>query len=988
MKIIINTIYAVTFTTGLAGLIYQVAWQKYLSRLLGSDSIATAIILAAFLGGLSLGYYLCGKITTRVKNHLKAYAILEGIIGAWCLNFPFIFKIVESLTQNWGFQPPLLIIAQGLFCSVLLMGVPTIAMGGTIPFLTRGISKNIKESTHIHARVYAVNTAGAFLGTLLAGFYLIPEYGLPLTVMGTAFLNIAACLFFYILPDISEPAKDDNIILHPNVNSSARFSPWLLCFIAFLSGFYVMTLENVLIRITSFSLGSSSYTFSLIVSVFILSIAVGSYAVDRLKNIRASLLFANQLAITFSLLLIYISLDTWPYWAHLIRITFQSNIAGMFGYYSCVFSVLLIILILPVGFMGATVPIIFHEMRRDLENVGKHSGIIFSLNTVGSLFGSLIGGIAFYYFMNNAGVFLTAAFLASASTCLAGWQLSIRYLAPSAALALIIFALISVTPFYNETNFMKGTFRLKWITPISFRGPAEFFKESNRGKSLKFYKDGPAATVAVVEFPHIPSYEEKPLSIMINGKPDSSTIGDTVTIKLLAHLPALLAEKRDNVMVVGLGTGVTAAELALYPDTKCIDVAEISPSVIDALPYFNKFTNDVHENPKVVIHKGDAFRILGRSRKKWDIITSEPSNPWVSGVDLLFTQEFYKLAKTHLSEKGILVQWVHTYSASPEMVGMIVNTIKQEFNECHVIMVNEGDLLILASQHSFSPTDIERAENTLNTNEQVRTSLKAINIESFEAIFIREIWSSMYISHTFTGYGIQSLDNPRLHYMAGKRFFIGGNINSNFLFNTDTAYFNDYLLMKKYENWDGFPFSESTYNQYMLSLKDVLSGKSLPIAKMLKLKACIAGSDLCQLSENEMKSFNTELIPFIMTFPENEEDWEKINLGNASFRERSEVLINHISKHRNWISSYPVDGLKDLLLKGIAEGKDEYEKNWCALRIALLLLMERADIQEVANILKQIQRHADGTIIIRNQDKELLETIYQIIGKSQIQNYK
>jgi len=162
------SLYCIVFITGASVLIYQVTWQKYLSRLLGSDTMATAIILAAFLRGLSFGYYLCGRFTTIVRNYFKAYAILERTIGAWCICFPTVFAAIDSMTQDWTFSPPLTIIAQGFFSSALLMGIPTICMGGgTIPFLTRSLSKNIKELTNIHAKVYPINAAGAFLGTRL-----------------------------------------------------------------------------------------------------------------------------------------------------------------------------------------------------------------------------------------------------------------------------------------------------------------------------------------------------------------------------------------------------------------------------------------------------------------------------------------------------------------------------------------------------------------------------------------------------------------------------------------------------------------------------------------------------------------------------------------------------------------------------------------------------------------------------------------------------
>ncbi|MCP4107709.1 MAG: hypothetical protein GY749_19550 [Desulfobacteraceae bacterium] len=977
MKIIIYIIYAVTFVTSLAGLIYHAAWQKYMGRLLGNDSIATAITLAVFMGGLSLGYYLCGKITTRVKNHLKAYAILEGIIGAWCLNFPIIFKSVESLTQYRSFSPPLLIIVQGFFCSVLLMGIPTVAMGGTILFLKRGISKNAEQAAH--TRIYAVNTAGAFLGTLLAGFYLIPEFGLPVTVMGAAFLNIGACLFFYFLPAVSETPGDEITLQSPVIDSQppTRFRPWILCFIAFLSGFYVMTLINVLIRITSFSLGSSTYTFSLIVSVFILFTSVGAYAVDRLKNIRAGLLFANQLAVTLSLLLIYISLDTWPYWAHVIRISFQSNTAAMYGYYFNVFLILLSVSAIPTGFMGATVPIIFHEIKKDMKNVGK----LFLLNTLGIVFGSLAGGIIFYYFMNNAGVFSTAVFLASVSTCLAGWQLSERYFFPALILAISIFIFSIFTPFYDEARFAAGLFRYRVPDPLSFKGPKVFFQEYYKKNKLLFYKDGPTATVSVLESPSNLSFDEKPLSIIINGKTDSSTIRDIATLKLSAHIPALLAEKRKDILVIGLGTGITAGELTLYPDAECIDVTEISPSVTETLPYFHKFTYNVHENRKVSIHMGDAFRIMGTGRKKWDIITSEPSSPQGPGTDLLFTREFYKLVNNRLNKKGILLQWIPAHSSSPLMLGMILNTVKQEFPEYRVFMVNAEDLLLIASKHELSANNIEQAEKTLAGNEQVRRSLKVINVESVDSILIKEIWSPSYIAYNFSGYDIQTMDNPRLHYIAGKNFFMGSGISPDFLFSSASAYSDDYLMREKYKNWNDFPFSYEEAANLIFSLKDTIMGYYLPMAPAVKLKAYLGDPETYRFSKEEKKTFEADFIPFIISLPTREKEWEKIGLRGASFRSKAEPLIKHINKFRNWITPYPVDGLKELLLKGMSDSGDEYEKNWCALRMAALLSDERADKNMIMNVLDHVVRDTEGNIIIRDKDKTLLKKVSQYIRK-------
>ncbi|MBW2603196.1 MAG: hypothetical protein JRE28_02615 [Deltaproteobacteria bacterium] len=977
-------IYFFILLTGAAGLIYQVTWQKYLSRLLGSDSIATAVILASFLGGLSLGYYLCGKLTTRVKRHFMAYAFLEGIIGLWCLCFPYIFRSVDYFTKYWSFSPPFMIIFQGVLCSILLMGIPTVCMGGTIPLLTRGISKNLSEATRVHATVYGVNTTGAFLGTLLAGFYLIPNYGLPATMVKTSILNIGAFFFFLILPKLSNQAgfseepKESMEEITPEVFSDiGRFSPFLLYSIAFLSGFYVMSLENVLVRITNLSLGSSSYSFSIIVSVFILSIAAGSFAVGGLKQISRRLLYVNQICISIFLLIIFITLDRWPYWAHLIRISFQSNVVGFWGYYIYVFLGLASILILPIGLMGATVPIIFHELKQDLTNVGRHSGMLFSWNTAGNLLGSLIGGIFLYYFLNNRGVFLTAAFLAAISAGLAGWHLSKKYVIPTAVLFIVIGFMGSSSYFFNPNNFTTGTFRIRNPLPFSFTGFKHFFENFHNGFELKYYNDGPTATVAVTQDTQpFPLFDKKSMALLVNGKSDSSTIGDIYTVKLLAHIPALLAEKRTNVMVVGLGTGVTAGELTLYPDIERIDVAEISPSVIKALPYFQPFTHDVHKDTRVKIHTGDAFRVIGRSSKKWDIVISEPSNPWVTGVDSLFTREFYRLVKNHLTENGVMMQWAHTIVASPQMIEMLLNTVQQEFKHTHVFLAG-SDLLIMAANQPVSCRNLIQADAVLKNNEKVKQSLQEINVSSLATILIKERWTSSYISDYFSDSDIQSLDFPKLHYLAGKDFFLGKNLPLKYFLNSKTtAYTDEYLFYKQCENWTiAADTKEALYSLVESTRSRIDYEKVLPITKALLYRSYLSDPKQYPLSRELLSEFRDDILVFVARYPETEQEWGVVGLEQASFRAKAELLLAHIDNFRNWMVPYPLDGIITLLQKGILQGADAYEKNWCALQLATLLKKERFDRDLINEILENTIKDPQGDIILKNEDTHLLKWI-------------
>ncbi len=983
-QVVFSCIYCIVFATGAAGLIFQVTWQKYVSRLLGSDSIATAIILGTFLGGLSIGYYLCGKFSARIKNHFKAYALLEGIIGIWCLLFPQIFVFVESLSHSWSFRPPIAILFQGILCAALLMGVPTICMGGTIPFLTRGFSRTVLQATHVHANVYAINTIGAFFGTLLAGFYLIPVHGLPITMMGTAFLDLGACAIVYglstFLPRESSPASEappinthDSAIPMPTVVLPA----WMLYFIAFLSGFYVMTLENVLIRITNISVGSSSYTFSLIIAVFILSIALGSTVVGRLHRISGRTLALNQMLIAIFLLLIYLSLDTWPYWAHLLRVAFQSNIAGFWAYYVSLFLVLSAILLLPVACMGATIPLAFHQLKRDLQHVGTNSGLLLSWNTLGNLTGSLVGGILLYYVFDNARIFLVAALLAACSAILAAWHTSRKNILAALSIAVVISIFLANMPFYNREHFIMGTFFLREPRAYTWKGPGAFFKHLMAGKQLLFYKDDPITSVSVVQLPNDPEVDDMPsLSIMVNGKSDSNTTLDLYTLKLLAHLPALLSGSRKQAMVIGLGTGVTAAELSLYADIDRIDIAEIAPAVIDALPLFGKATYNLHEDPRVHIHFGDAFRVLGRSDEHWDMIISEPSNPWVTGVDMLFTQEFYRLVNEHLTPDGMLSQWIHIYAANPEMVGMALNTLQQEFRYCRAFLANPGDLMILASNTPITPERLHIADTTMQRNPRVRASLDIIDLGTLDALLMRELWPPSYLRTQFIGAGQQTMDNPRLHYIAGKQYFMGQNVPLDFLFNATTAEFwQEYLLAQRYADWQDLDLTADQFDSLLLASQNVLSHTILPIFDSIVLKAHLADPGQYPLDDVRQTRFRPDIISLISDTVASQNSWNSIGLQDASIREKATMLLQHIEQTRTWIIPYPLYGLKTLLEQGVTDAQNASDKNWCMLQLALLLIKEYRDPAGANTVLQNIIKDANGAPLLASRDVKLIADV-------------
>jgi spermidine synthase len=791
--------YVFVFLTGATALVYEVVWQRYLTRLTGSDSLATALVLGIFLAGLSGGYALCGWLSRRFAQPGRIYGGLEAIIGFWGIIFPPLFGAVSSATRTWSFASPGWLLLQGSICTVVLIGLPTVCMGGTVPLLTRGLSGSLTGATRVHARLYGTNTAGAFVGVLAAGYLLVPGLGLPGSLRCISVINLLAAIFFaYFSRPVASP-EPEAIISENKLSIAAESSPrafptWTLYAIAGLNGAAVMTLENVMIRITNLTFGSSSYSFSLLVGVFVLSLACGSFAVGWLRRLPRSLLFGAQTAALASWWLVFVTLDDWPYAAHLLRAAFQSNSLGFWIFQGAMLLVLLAVLIVPVGLLGTTLPLIFHELKQDLRLVGWHSGRMFSANAAGCVVGSVVFGWLLFYPLDNPGVLACALALVALAAALAAWPLG----KPARLGALGLLTMTAILSWrrshFDKSRFAHGTFSLDQLTPFSYRGPRYFYENFERNGKVEFYDDCPEGTVAVIAdlgqsdapaglsqllpglpFPGAdsPAPINPPLAIMVNGKPDSNTKYDQQTLKLSAHIPALWAGHRSKALVIGLGTGVTAGELALYPDVKSIDVAELSSGVAAALPLFAPFTHAVQNDPRLHIHLGDAFRVLGRSREHWDLIVSEPSNPWVTGVDMLFSREFYRLASDHLTDDGVLLQWVQKYAIDPRTFGILMNTVRSEFPNCGIYQGEPGDLLVLASKRPLTLADQERAETALRNAPAVQASLAEIGITSFAQLRQRERMGLFIVADQLKNAGVETLDRPRVHYRAGRARFIG-----------------------------------------------------------------------------------------------------------------------------------------------------------------------------------------------------------------------
>lgn len=759
------------FLTGTSAMMNQVVWQRYLARLLGGDAAATAVVLAAFLGGLSLGYWAFGRLARRVASPFRAYALAEGFIGLWSLAYPLLFAAVESASAQWSLTPPVGLALQGFALAVALIGPPTVCMGATVPLLTQALSRDLATAGPVHARLYGVNTAGAFLGAVFAGYLAVPELGLPDTLRLGAVFNLLAAAWFALAPapapargPCGAPSEATPSCGLPPVGRGIALS---LTALAFLNGFQSMGLENVLVRFVALSVGSSAYAFTMVVGVFVLAIAAGALLAGRFSRLGLRAVWLNQLAIAGLLLLVYPTLDTWPYWAHRLRLLYGPSVEGFWSFQAAGFAVLAVAAGLPALFIGAAVPMIFNRLRSDISTVGRLSGRILCANTVGNLTGSLVTGLMLHPLLDNGRIFLFCAALALWGAWLAAGELSRRTMRCTGLAALCAVLLIRANPWCEPWRFTMGAFRAQMPLPYSHEPPGRFYRQYHEGAQVLFMEDGPECSAAVIRAPRQPWHELAPLAIFVNGKSDSSTVGDMATLRLLAHLPALLGPSRGESLVIGLGTGVTSAELTRYPDARSVSTVEISSAVLKALPYFSAFTGALHENPAHHVLRGDAFRVLSRADARWDFIVSEPSNPWVLGVDALFSREFYRLAKGKLAPGGLFVQWIHIHDASAGVLGVVLATLRAEFGHVRVFMSQANDLILLAGDADIPDSRLEAAKAALTGNPGVARSLREAGIGSLEALLGREIAPPRLAGP------LQTLDKPVLHYMAGKSYFLG-----------------------------------------------------------------------------------------------------------------------------------------------------------------------------------------------------------------------
>ncbi|HEY5615485.1 MAG TPA: fused MFS/spermidine synthase [Bacteroidota bacterium] len=775
---LLSVIALLFIVSGAAGLMYQIVWFKYLSLFLGNTTYAQTIVLASFMGGIAIGAALWGRRADASKSPLALYAWLEIGIGVYCLAYPWILGYVKSLFISVVIGAGLasdseMVLFLKLLVSLVTLLPPTILMGGTLPVLVRFLSTRIEESGKNVAILYFLNSFGAVVGSLLGGFFFIPMIGLLATIFTAVGVNIVVGVVALLLSRMKfeQVEQKAETVVQPEQSYNDR-QIRIAILIAGGSGFAAMVYEVAWVRLLMPLFGSTTYSFTLMLVAFISGITLGSWIVStvisRIKNLFGFLAVC-QLGVVLSMIVTLPLYGRLPYYLWNIGSLLSRTEGAYYFFVVLQFSICFVVMFVPTIFLGMSLPVASRIVIRRIEMLGASVGNIFSVNTLGTVLGSLTAGLLLIptIGIRHALEVGIAVNLALGFLVLWGDTATLRvrkmvFASTSAALFLVY--MLTATG-WNQTVMLMSIFR-----QIAFNAPpaasfAEFELEASKKKIL-YYKEGASATVAVAQ---IPMQVGSSNSLYINGKVDASSVGDLPTQVLLGQIPMLLQTTQDDVLVIGLGSGVTAGSILTHP-VLSVDCVEISPEVVEASKFFEDVNNRPFDDPRLRMVVDDALAYLKLTTKKYDTIVSEPSNPWVAGIGNLFSREFFLQCKTRLKENGLLVQWFHTYDMSDETFRLVIRTLRELFPYVMMWQSLDKDMILCASE---KPLPLEYASLKAKFEiAGVRQDLERIGIPDAMTFLSQQMASEESVAR-YAGVGeVNTEDLPLLEYLAPHDLFL------------------------------------------------------------------------------------------------------------------------------------------------------------------------------------------------------------------------
>ena len=692
--------WAIFLSSGALGLIYEILWMRFFALTMGSTIYAASAVTAAFMAGLALGAFAVGGLADRTRAPLSWYAAFEVAIGIFAITFLKAMPAIDSAACGVAS------LTHKFLLTAAVLAIPTVLMGATLPFISSAYVRIFTPRNNDFAVsfLYGINALGGVIGIFLSSFYLIYLLGVTRTTIAAACGNFLIAAIALLIssryrdrqlqdqPGGEKKAEGPEQETHSRNYGYARFISYMAFFIV---GFAALALEIIWTRLLVLIIGTSTYAFSIILIAFICGIPLGSIMIPliirRSPRMEAFGVVLMLLAIASFLTIPLISLS--PYVFIKIFNSFHSDFSSFtfIQYLMC-----LIVLMLPTTLSGYAFTCAIGTIRTGTGTVGADVGRLYFFNTVGSVLGSISAPFFFIknFGLQNSVLYLSLLYLITGITVTIASDSAKHMKILRVGLSVLVFLTLFYTCGSLDMSIVASGVHYH---PEKFEGVSSFAQiEKMIRKSKQIYlAEGIDSTVGIYTQPGGTTF------LKINGKTDASTGWyDMNTQLLLAHLPMMLCKHPDKIAIIGLGAGVTAGAVLKYSPQK-VDCVEISPNVIDAARFFNKVNELDFTAPALSLIEEDALTFMKNSNVKYNVIISEPSNPWIAGIASLFTVEHFTNCRAHLEKGGVMCQWIQIYSMTYDDFIRILVTFHRVFPNCSVWLSSWGDALFLAADDDF-----------------------------------------------------------------------------------------------------------------------------------------------------------------------------------------------------------------------------------------------------------------------------------------------
>ncbi len=728
------------FLSGAASLIYEVLWTRTLLSTFGASVYASGTVLSAFMAGLAIGAAFAGRFADRTRFHpLRVYGFLELLIGVYALLFPFILDGITAIHVSAfrEFHASFTLFSMIRFALAFLgLVIPAILMGATLPVLTRHGVSHIKALGLELGRLYAVNTAGAACGTFLAGYFLIEWMGIRNSTYLAVGINLIVFLGAFALTTTKatdetaapEKAADGGRKRGRPKSAAPAPSAWLpegsvdrrlVLLVIAISGFSALAYEVLWSRILVYILGNFVHSFSVMLSTFLIGIALGSWLLGR---------FADRIAKPWLLLALFqaviglLAIFILPAFGGLIqwRDAFLTSLEApaslttykdpwwVFTFWKLGASFLL--MILPTLCMGASFPLAGRLFVKDRDQLGRGIASVYSSNTVGAILGAF-----------------------SASFLLIPW-IGVRNAALAAAVVNLIGAALLLARNKGSWSMPRMTVAALGVVIIAFMGFSlvgndvfhPIYAQAEKNKRLIYVDESVSGTVTI----HETSGGFRVIDI--NGLNVAGTkFGFLCTQKLQAHYPLLMHENPKQIMQIGFGTGGTCFSVGTHSEVERVDCVEINPGIIEAAPFFLDNNQDILSDPRVNVNIEDARNFVLSTDKRYDIILSDSIHPRFTGNGLLYTEDYFKLCAQIMEADGIFSTWLPTAFLGDEEFRIIVRSMQSVFPHILVWYMNntvEGYTITMGSRQPFR-VDFEQLAERMS-RPALAADLEQVHIEN------------------------------------------------------------------------------------------------------------------------------------------------------------------------------------------------------------------------------------------------------------------